>query len=436
MQFSYVRSYFENNNPAFQKIRNDASAYKIYNGRVLRLKNEISKEKSGDRCNIYFDRYLALLKDHHSGIDINLQRLNIDINNQQTLDSFKSTANYRSFKKIAIDTAALLSQLRSKLPSDIEGLYSNGRNIFLGIIKTKPDNYIGVVMRKNKLLDVGHILLELRKISNTRFECVYHTGLLALNFKDVYKNIEIKNGSIPEIDFFKEGVQKIHDKEYSFTELDHTTNYLKLASFDKSLQQELDSFYQSIDSIVQSKPYLIIDLRNNGGGAEACYLSLMKYIYTRPLQVDDIEVWVSPDNIKRYEELAYNPPLIKRMKEAKPFTFIPQVVNGMESWTMEGTTYPKKIAVLYNRKTASSAEGMITYCMQSDKVITVGENSGGFIGYGDVMSATIPCGKFSIRSTTTKYHRNSKYEFVGIKPMYNVSDKQDWVEFARKMLLK
>ena len=179
----------------------------------------------------------------------------------------------------------------------------------------------------------------------------------------------------------------------------------------------MDSFYQSIDLSIQSKPYLIIDLRNNGGGAEECYFDLIKYVYTKPLHVDKAEVWVSSDNIRRYEEAGYSQKLIDRMKNTKPFTFIPQTKDTISNWTMTGTDNPKKIALLFNQETASSAEGMIMYCVQSDKVITLGENSGGYLGYGDVMTTTIPCNKYSIRSTTTRYINKSKHEFIGIKPM-------------------
>ncbi|GAB3196537.1 hypothetical protein ABID22_002883 [Pontibacter aydingkolensis] len=94
--------------------------------------------------------------------------------------------------------------------------------------------------------------------------------------------------------------------------------------------------------------------------------------------MDNVEVWTSPDNIKRYEEQSQgkSSTLIERMKQAQPYTFIPQVENAVNTWKLDSTTaYPEKIAVLFNRNTASSAEGMITYARQSDKVITVGENS-------------------------------------------------------------
>jgi hypothetical protein len=123
------------------------------------------------------------------------------------------------------------------------------------------------------------------------------------------------------------------------------------------------------------------------------------------------------------------------MKKSKPYSFIPQKENAVSTWSGEGTAFPEKVAILYNTGTARSAEGMITYAVQREKVIRLGENSGGYIGFGNVMAATVPCGKFTLRSTTTKYKRNAQYEFIGIAPMVNLSSLQtDWVEAARQSL--
>jgi hypothetical protein len=77
---------------------------------------------------------------------------------------------------------------------------------------------------------------------------------------------------------------------------------------------------------------------------------------------------------------------------------------------------------------------MITYCIQSSKVVTLGENSGGYLGYGNVMTTDTPCGHFSLRSTTTKYKNNSRYEFIGIEPMIKLPAGSNWIEAARKAL--
>lgn len=436
-QFSTVVSYFENNNPAFQKIKADQKEHQVYLSGVKKLQKEAKKERDTDRCIQYLDRYVFLLKDHHSGIGFNLERK--DLGTAELIDQFKHSAAYQKFEKLPIDSGRLVSLLKTKQTEDIEGIYSDGRNTVFGITKKEnaPGKYIGVVLKQNKLLDVGHVLLELTQQQKNSYDIVYNTGLLGFNFQKIFKHLVIENGQIPSFGFSKTTNLTPVEKPYEFRLLDSSVNYLRLTSFDGHLVEELDVFFDSIGPQIKSKPFLIIDLRNNGGGSERSYLNLIQYAYTKPLKIDPAEVWVSAENIKRYEEAEHgdNKDLIERMKKTRPFTFIPQSTDANTTWALDSATvYPKKIALLFNRGTASAAEGMITYLMQSDKVITIGENSGGFIGYGNVMTAQTPCRKFTIQSTTTKYHEKSKYEFVGIPPMYAVPKKQDWIEYAKQLL--
>lgn len=439
-ELSHVITYFENNNPAFQKIKNNPKDYKKYRKESEKIKTAAKLEKNSDYCIVHLDRYVSLLKDHHSDIGFQLKRT--DLSTPELVANFKSSKNYLQFEKISIDTVQLIPLLRTKKTSDIEGIYSDGGKLVFGIIKKEntSNQYQGVVLKKNKLLEVGHVLLELTQKEAQRFDVVYNVGLLGFNFNRIFKNLKIENGQIANYGFSKINTGAAsNEKEYEFKAVNDSVNYLRLSSFDHKLTDQLDSFYNGIDKAIQAKPYLIIDLRNNSGGSEKSYLNLLPYAYTRPLKIDPATVWVSPENIKRYEEMASdgNKELIERMKNAKPFTFIPYSEKGSDTWTLDtATTYPKKIALLFDRGTASAAEGMILYFLQSDKVITIGDNSGGYIGYGNVMPKPTPCGKFTIRSTTTKYEEKSKYEFVGIEPMHKVAKEKDWIQYAMALFSK
>lgn len=147
-QFTFVKSHYEKNNPAFQKIKINTKAYQEYAAGVRNLTKKIKKETSPDRCNVWFEKYISLLKDHHSGIDINLKRLQIDFNSPQVIDSIKNTIAYQSFKVIKVDTTSLFRQLAAKPVNDIEGIYTNGGSITFGLLKNKKGHYIAVVLKK------------------------------------------------------------------------------------------------------------------------------------------------------------------------------------------------------------------------------------------------------------------------------------------------
>jgi len=433
-QLTFVKNYFEQNNPAFQHIRSDDKTLQQYDRNVKGLEGEIRAGASDDNCNLYLERYIALLSDHHSGIGFHMQRLPIDFTSATQVDSFKSTAAYRSFARMPADTLQIRALLKDKVLTDVEGYYTNGGNVHFAILPEKEGVYTGVVVRRNLLMDAGHILLELKRKDEHTFESVFNTGLMGFSLQRMYCTLQIRDGQIPELGFFKPGAKNAATtRPYEFRAIDGKTNYIRLGSFDRSLIGALDTFYFSIRNELAGKPYLVIDLRDNTGGDEQAYLGLVRYLYTRPLTIDLADVWVSPDNILRYQEMGMTEPA-ERMKRAKPYTFIPLVEDPMLTWTMDSMAYPRKVALLYNRNTASAAEGMIIYGLQSDKVITFGESSGGYIGYGNVTETTMPCGKFTIRCSTTRYAGKMKYEFTGIPPMHPLTEQQDWIKYATSVL--
>src|SRR5690606_31006591 len=193
--------------------------------------------------------------------------------------------------------------------------------------------------------------------------------------------------------------------------------------------------YAAIGPELSAKPNLIIDLRDNGGGDERAYLHLLPYIISGPLALDTVQVWVSPASLRLYATSGRNPALTERRRQARPYTFIPLTESPEYTWSPgEPTAYPRRIVMLFNRHTASSAEGLIVYGLQSDKVMTAGENSGGYLGYGNVMDVPVPCGKFTLSTTTTMYARNAQYEFVGIAPQHRLPEQTDWLQAARQLL--
>jgi hypothetical protein len=434
-EFDFTKNYYEANSPAFQKIKNTRKSHLKYLEEVESIRKELKRSRSD--CFLYLNKFIGFLKDHHSGLGYNLKR--VDLTTNELIAKFKEGTQYKNFKKIQIDTINLKTSLSRKEVSDVEGIYTNGGNIQFGILKKENtnDQYLGVVLKETKLLETGHVLLELSELKGGEFMCTYNIGILGFTPEKITMKMIIKDGQMPDFGFSKvTDFSSATELPYKFAKLNDSTNYLRLGSFDTKWVSTLDSLYSSIDRELRSTPHLIIDIRDNSGGTEQGYFNLMPYIYTRPLKVDSVLVWVTPDNIQHYERTGNNQELVDRMKKAQPNSFIPLVEKGISYWKMDSvTTYPRKIALLFNKGTASSAESMITYCMQSDKIITIGENSGGYMGYGNVMTQTTPCGKFNLRCTTTKYHFNARYEYIGIEPMFKAKDSDDWVSLAETLLV-
>lgn len=161
-QFNYIVNYYEKNNPAFQLIESDKRELSNYKEAVLAIKMSIPTEPDNDLCNKYFNQYLQLLKDNHSSIELNLQR-SVDLSTVEKIENFNKTALYQSFEKRDIDTLNIIQKLKNNQVDDIEGIYYSESNIRIAILRTKLNFYEGIVLNKNKLLDVGHVLLKITK---------------------------------------------------------------------------------------------------------------------------------------------------------------------------------------------------------------------------------------------------------------------------------
>lgn len=218
------------------------------------------------------------------------------------------------------------------------------------------------------------------------------------------------------------------------------------------MEKKIYEFYDKYDSLITSKPNLIIDVRNNGGGSDGCVVPLLEYIYTKPFYQDTVEVYATKGNIKRYEEfyetrikndtINYDNDYrksftdeIEKMKTVPNKTFIPRAMGEL----IKGDTilkYPSKVAIIINKGCASSCETLLFWAKESDKTILVGENSGGFVGYGEVTETETPNFKFILRCTMTRYRQQRKYEATGVIPNFYLSLQKDWIEQALELLKK
>ena len=77
-------------------------------------------------------------------------------------------------------------------------------------------------------------------------------------------------------------------------EINENTVYLHIPFFYPSEKAKIDSVLQKNETLIKSSPNLIIDIRNNGGGADRSYEELLPYLYTHPIRVVSLE-WLSTD---------------------------------------------------------------------------------------------------------------------------------------------
>jgi hypothetical protein len=309
--------------------------------------------------------------------------------------------------------------------------------------------YKGIALAPSRTFQKGTVRFRLHPLGNGE----YWAMVLLADYQKVYTTIRPENGVLGNIGLRKTGAPAADaDRKnlYEFKTLTQQTAYLKVTSFDAHLFAELDSFYKSIHPQIIARPYLIIDVRNNGGGAESNYFPLLQYTYTGPIYPDVFRFFATPDHIKRYREalekmhadsVRYGKDMIRsteyiiwQLQEAKPYTFLP--APAQTPIRMTPSLLPRKVIILTNRGCASSCEAFIYNAGQSKKVETMGENTGGYVGYGNVQAFQTPCFGYPFQSTTTKYAKLYRYEFTGLPPKIKPGPGKDWVEAAVDRLEK
>lgn len=235
-----------------------------------------------------------------------------------------------------------------------------------------------------------------------------------------------------------------------FKQLSEQTNYLKLPSFDLSYKSKIDSLIAKNRIEITSKKNLIIDIRNNGGGGFDAFKSILPYVLDSNLTETPFygSVWVSKDNYDYYERTKYEYTESKQdsINEGQYVEYLKSYLNQftpiektIDTVQLEENS-PLNIAIIFNKYTASSAEGFVLQASTSKKVKTYGENSKGAVMYGDWMPLHLPDLNISVAITTKKmiFKNNGDYESIGISPDIDLSirNENEWLEIILKQMEK
>lgn len=355
-------SHLITNAKSYKVFVNNATKKTEFENWKSKIKNEIASDSlSSFFCSGYLQKYISFIPDRHNTI------YNIP-------DSI-STA-IPTYSKV-VDT--------TKITSEIDGIYYAGTHkIYL---KREADSiWFGIMMTyKSPNWPAGKIRMRIKKLPNGKFEIFEYFPNGILSYQN---NIEINGGRIHSTFWNKQNkyfFNKNHESNFTYKEVNANYDYIGIKTLSRTttLMKEAAEFYKNtLPKLTKSN--LIIDFRNNGGGAE--------------LQAKE---------------------LLKSIKKNKSI---------------------KNIFVVTNFQTGSAAE-IITLELKKDKrTITVGENSKGMLqfGYGNnSFSAETDCFNYNVSfSTEQNSSKFSNYEYVGIKPDFALNNTSDWIEQINNLLAR
>ena len=230
----------------------------------------------------------------------------------------------------------------------------------------------------------------------------------------------------------------------SLTTLDSSTILLRLPDLDAALKTTIDSLVAVHWNLLRSTPYLIVDVRGDGGGCTCSYDTLMSLLVSGPVRADAKDVLASPANegywrdmltqgvLDDSEQVQVRQGLLRMQShQGQLVELFPASVFRPRSISR----FPRRVAVLVDRRCASSCEDFVLAARQSSKVTIVGsENTEGVHDYGDIRKVYLQ-GWRQMRVPTTRM-RGPRIDFVGLKPDVMLSPQEDAVAAARRLLAR
>lgn len=234
-------------------------------------------------------------------------------------------------------------------------------------------------------------------------------------------------------------------EEVQWRMLNDSTLYIKLGSCDLKNKAVLDSLVKAYAKDLEHIPSWILDFRGNGGGSTDVFQSLLPYLYTKPFKEYGVNHWMSPGNTAVLRDfLQENEKMMEGASAREVKELVKHGEKHPDTWHIgHGTTtrfkkhaMPRRVAILGNRYTASSGESFLEVARgMSDKSVIFGENTGGFMDYGDVMPHDLGCDGLGAAVPTSRMNRldhGLSYDKDGIAPDVRISNEEnDWVALVR-----
>lgn len=299
----------------------------------------------------------------------------------------------------------------------------------------------------------GQLKIEFYSDTNNALSCIYwQKNLVPRQHKVKYTDSTLLIGR--RLQFYREKQNVYSDQiiksDFYFESLSAQTNYLRIQSFDLTHKRTIDSLLTTHRTDLASKNNLIIDVRNNGGGGFETFQGLLPYVLDQNVFAYPYysSVWVSKANLEYYDSTKYEyaESKLDSTNETMYIDFLKQHEGGFSPTEPLYDTIqlevglPLRIALVFNRYTASTAEGFVLQARSSGKVHTFGENSAGAVSYGDWRPIALPELNIWVAMTTKKmvFTTNEDLEGIGIKPGQDLStiNENDWVTKIMELLEK
>ncbi|TAE49817.1 MAG: hypothetical protein EAY69_02165 [Cytophagales bacterium] len=396
-----TKNYGENLQKLYTCLSKTPSFRAQIKGNILKEYNLLFEKLKKDTIHLktYFDDFVHYsqlffyLKDNHLGfsqVDVRAAFDSTSSKNAELIEKYKASKMNKDFPVANLNIDSLEQVMLNKKIDEVEGIYYYDKYIKMGLYKKVNTNqYFGVVLFSSMpQWTRGQICAVLYEQKPLYFRALYANPVYK-NFI-LYNNEKFRNLSLINSSFYLAVDDAVYSKkinandfinipskqsQFQYKKIDQNTQYVRLGNFSAMNKDVVVSqkFYDQIKDSLNAK-MLIVDLRNNGGGAEK----------------------ISKKFLKLFTEFAKK----------------------------------NKIAVLINNGTMSEGELFTLRLKKIKNVKVFGQQTKGTITYGSNYGKreTLDNGKFSIYITDMVPNGNFLiYEDVGVAPDVFLTNEKEWI---------
>ena len=441
--FEWVKKTFEENDAGYQYIidKKGQAAYNIHNQLML---EKIKAAESSTECAELLYKWLTFFRSGHIGIEL--------------LTNEKSTRNPETWKGSITQFEKYISE---KNEADYEGIWDISGVLKIGIQK-EGANYIGFVIESNvDTWEPEMVILKIEQNDNKVKSTLYmrdyspiesgEPELIDNNHLQIGQSTlkRLKPHFTPDTsveNYFK----SINSPNPFMEELNATTLYLRIPSFDFEDKPAIDKLIADNKDIILKTENLIIDLRNNGGGGDQSFWGLLPFLYTNPIRIVSEEYLSTTLNNQQFLDASSDPDLDEdtrewaknmydklREKLGEFFFSSHEFVSMYQQETVHD--FPKNVGIIINEGNASTTEQFLLAAKQSKKVKLFGVTTLGALDISNMASVESPCKEFELMYCISRSLRipGMTIDDIGLQPDFYLDKtipQHKWVEFANDIL--
>lgn len=451
LELTWVKNTFEKNDAGFEYILKE-KGQKMYEEHTAQLMHRAKDIHTKIDCKNLIYTWLRFFRKGHIGVVVLKEE-------KQAQPIFNLDSNrIRKHERLVLDEKRFQSLIANEIKSSPIGIWESSP-YKVGIVPT-DSGFSGVVLEAPETpWKKDQIKFKLYPIGD---------GFKAtLWFRDfsVKENVKVNfiGNNIIHIEgmsFFFRKSRRFEDKplvssyiNYLYTnspyyeQLSDRTGYVRIPSFAMSNKRAIDSVLRTNHDNIVNAQNLIIDLRNNGGGSDWAYSSLIPYIYTNPIRTVGVQLLSTELNNKTLLELSQDTLYEERQRKEFKDTYDRLKADLGNFVRVKDTNVtidsmdrilpkPNRVAILINEYCASTTEQFLLDAKQSNKVKLYGRSTFGALDFSNMNSAISPSGEFQLWYCRSKSLRIPEMEIdgMGIQPDYYIDSsisQKDWLEFVK-----